>query len=80
MPLDAPPNSPPIGTAVCIAFTAWFSRTPFNINQTKCFVSSPRALQFTDKHGEVCPANWQPGSATMKPDPKGSQTYFANVK
>ncbi|XP_050403129.1 peroxiredoxin-2 [Patella vulgata] len=35
-----------------------------------------QAFQFTDKHGEVCPAGWKPGSATMKPDPKGSQTYF----
>eukprot|EP00178_Gracilaria_changii_P001859 TRINITY_DN12630_c0_g3_i1.p1 TRINITY_DN12630_c0_g3~~TRINITY_DN12630_c0_g3_i1.p1 ORF type:complete len:209 (-),score=29.07 TRINITY_DN12630_c0_g3_i1:98-700(-) len=34
------------------------------------------AFQFTDKHGEVCPANWKPGSKTMKPDPKGSQEYF----
>jgi len=38
------------------------------------------ALQFVEKHGEVCPANWQPGEATMKPDPKGSQDYFQKVK
>jgi len=36
-----------------------------------------QAFQFTDKHGEVCPAGWKPGKATMKPDPKGSQEYFA---
>ncbi|OQR70784.1 peroxiredoxin 1-like, partial [Tropilaelaps mercedesae] len=36
-----------------------------------------QAFQFTDKHGEVCPANWKPGSATMKPDPKDSKIYFA---
>lgn len=30
-------------------------------------------LQFTDVHGEVCPAGWKPGSKTMKADPKGSQ-------
>jgi len=36
-----------------------------------------QAFQFTDKHGEVCPANWKPGSATMKPDPEGSKAYFA---
>ncbi|XP_045157643.1 peroxiredoxin-like isoform X2 [Mercenaria mercenaria] len=36
-----------------------------------------QGFQFTDKHGEVCPANWKPGSDTMKPDPKGSQTYFS---
>jgi hypothetical protein len=29
-------------------------------------------LQFTDEHGEVCPANWTPGAATMKADPKES--------
>jgi len=38
------------------------------------------AFQFTDKHGEVCPANWTPGSASMKGDPKGSQEYFSKVK
>jgi len=36
-----------------------------------------QAFQFTDEHGEVCPAGWKPGKATMKPDPKGSQDYFA---
>ncbi|MFN8545704.1 MAG: peroxiredoxin [Candidatus Binatia bacterium] len=35
-----------------------------------------QAVQFTDKHGEVCPANWAPGKDTMKPDPQGSKTYF----
>ena len=35
-----------------------------------------QACQFTDKHGEVCPANWQPGSKTMKADPQGSKEYF----
>lgn len=29
-----------------------------------------KAFQFVDTHGEVCPANWQPGSKTMIPDPK----------
>jgi len=36
-----------------------------------------QAFQFTDKHGEVCPANWKPGADTMKPDPKGSKSYFS---
>lgn len=37
-----------------------------------------KAFQFVEKHGEVCPANWNPdgNSATIKPDPKGSQEYF----
>ncbi|XP_077295754.1 peroxiredoxin 2-like [Arctopsyche grandis] len=35
-----------------------------------------QAFQYTDKHGEVCPAGWKPGQKTMKADPKGSQEYF----
>lgn len=38
------------------------------------------AFQYVAKHGEVCPANWQKGSDTMKPDPKGSQEYFKKQK
>ena len=29
-----------------------------------------KAFQYVDTHGEVCPANWQPGQKTMIPDPK----------
>ncbi len=32
--------------------------------------------QYTAKHGEVCPAGWNKGADTMKPDPKGSKEYF----
>ena len=35
-----------------------------------------KALQFFEEHGEVCPANWHEGAATIKPDPKGSQEFF----
>ncbi|KFM58668.1 Peroxiredoxin 1, partial [Stegodyphus mimosarum] len=35
-----------------------------------------QAFQYTDKHGEVCPAGWKPGDDTMKPDPEGSKEYF----
>ncbi|XP_004365378.1 peroxiredoxin-2 [Capsaspora owczarzaki ATCC 30864] len=35
-----------------------------------------QAFQYTDKHGEVCPAGWTPGKATIKPDVKDSQEYF----
>lgn len=38
-----------------------------------------QAFQFTDKHGEVCPAGWKPGKETMKPSPKESQKYFNKV-
>lgn len=38
-----------------------------------------QAFQYTDKHGEVCPANWQPGSKTIKPDTKAAQEYFIDA-
>lgn len=38
-----------------------------------------QAFQFTDEHGEVCPAGWKPGDKTMKPDPKESKEYFEAV-
>lgn len=38
-----------------------------------------KAFQFVDKHGEVCPANWNPEKPTIKPDPRGSQEYFNKV-
>ncbi len=38
-----------------------------------------QAIQFNDKHGEVCPANWHEGSDSMKADPKGSKEYFRKV-
>ena len=35
-----------------------------------------QAFQFTDEHGEVCPAGWTPGKKTMKPDVTQSKAYF----
>lgn len=35
------------------------------------------ALQFTEKHGEVCPANWKPGEEGMKPTADGVAEYLA---
>lgn len=35
------------------------------------------AFQFTDKHGEVCPAGWTEGADTIKPNPVGSKEYFS---
>ncbi|PID29132.1 MAG: thioredoxin peroxidase [Candidatus Cloacimonadota bacterium] len=34
------------------------------------------ALQFTEKHGEVCPANWNEGDKSMKPTAEGLGEYF----
>eukprot|EP00638_Chattonella_subsalsa_P008311 CAMPEP_0117754654 /NCGR_PEP_ID=MMETSP0947-20121206/12950_1 /TAXON_ID=44440 /ORGANISM="Chattonella subsalsa, Strain CCMP2191" /LENGTH=362 /DNA_ID=CAMNT_0005573769 /DNA_START=108 /DNA_END=1196 /DNA_ORIENTATION=+ len=36
-----------------------------------------QAFQFVAEHGEVCPANWQPGEKTMVPDPDASLDYFS---
>ncbi len=34
------------------------------------------ALQFHEKHGEVCPANWKMGDAGMQANPKGVAEYL----
>jgi len=34
------------------------------------------ALQFTEEHGEVCPANWQEGESGMKPNDGGLKDWF----
>lgn len=34
------------------------------------------ALQFTEEHGEVCPAGWQKGQKGMKADPEGVASYL----
>jgi alkyl hydroperoxide reductase subunit AhpC len=40
-----------------------------------------QAFQFTDEHGEVCPADWDPkkNAATIKATPKDSKAYFASA-
>lgn len=35
------------------------------------------ALQFTEQHGEVCPANWRQGEDAMKPTAEGVAEYLA---
>jgi peroxiredoxin (alkyl hydroperoxide reductase subunit C) len=35
------------------------------------------ALQFTEEHGEVCPAGWRKGKAGMKPTAEGVASYLA---
>jgi peroxiredoxin (alkyl hydroperoxide reductase subunit C) len=35
------------------------------------------ALQFTEQHGEVCPANWREGEEAMKPTAEGVAEYLA---
>ena len=36
------------------------------------------ALQFTEEHGEVCPAGWNKGSAGMKASTEGVAEYLAD--
>ena len=35
------------------------------------------ALQFTEEHGDVCPANWKEGEEAMKPTAEGVADYLA---
>lgn len=44
-----------------------------NIDDT---VRVVKALQFHEEHGEVCPANWNTGDKTMKPNSQGLNEYF----
>lgn len=34
------------------------------------------ALQYFEKNGEVCPANWKEGARTIKPNLEGSKEFF----
>jgi peroxiredoxin (alkyl hydroperoxide reductase subunit C) len=34
------------------------------------------ALQYTESHGEVCPANWKKGETAMKATQEGLKSYF----
>ncbi len=36
------------------------------------------ALQFTEEHGDVCPANWRKGEEAMKPSADGVAKYLAD--
>ncbi len=38
------------------------------------------ALQFTEQHGEVCPAGWRKGDSGMKPDAEGVASYLTRNK
>ena len=44
-----------------------------NVSETLRMVD---ALQFSEKHGEVCPANWNPGDKSMKPTQSGLKDFF----
>jgi len=37
------------------------------------------ALQFTEEHGEVCPANWHKGEKAMTPTAEGVADYLSKV-
>ena len=44
-----------------------------NIEET---LRTLKALQFTEKHGEVCPAGWTEGAQSMKADSAGLKDFF----
>jgi peroxiredoxin (alkyl hydroperoxide reductase subunit C) len=37
-----------------------------------------KALQYTEKYGEVCPANWDEGKDAMKESRESVANYLAN--
>jgi len=39
-----------------------------------------QAFQFVREHGEVCPADWKPGTKSMKADWEKSKEYFSAPK
>ena len=45
-----------------------------NVDET---LRTLKALQFTEEHGEVCPAGWKEGKAAMSPDGEGVASYLA---
>ncbi|KAH0789213.1 thioredoxin peroxidase [Histomonas meleagridis] len=38
-----------------------------------------KGYQYVAKHGEVCPAQWEEGKDTIKPNPKDSKEFFSKV-
>ena len=36
------------------------------------------AVDFSEEHGEVCPANWHKGQKAMKPTSAGLKAYVAS--
>ena len=44
-----------------------------NVDETIRLV---KAFQYSDEHGEVCPASWKPGKATMKPGDEAQLKTF----
>ena len=40
------------------------------------FLRLVEALQYTEEHGEVCPANWKKGEKSMKTTQAGLKAYF----
>ena len=64
------------GTVILASCNYHFTKVQKNLVQHPRNFILFQAFQFTDEHGEVCPAGWKPGKATMKPDPEASKTYF----
>jgi len=44
-----------------------------------CALRQVKALQYNEKHGEVCPADWTEGAPTIVADPAGSKAFFKKV-
>ena len=62
-------------SAVLISKVSTVELTPL-LNE--CHLSQ-QAFQFSDKHGEVCPAKWKPGEKAIKPTKEGVSQYLASM-
>ncbi len=45
-----------------------------DVDEAQCMLD---ALQFHEKHGEVCPANWKAGDEAREPTADGVASYLA---
>jgi peroxiredoxin (alkyl hydroperoxide reductase subunit C) len=84
-----PPAAPSAGENAGVALRGLFLISPSGVLRQKTVNDLPvgrsvdetlrlvQAFQYTDVHGEVCPAGWNPGADTIKPSPKESLEYFS---
>ena len=83
-----PPAAPSAGENAGVALRGLFLISPSGVLRQKTVNDLPvgrsvdetlrlvQAFQFADEHGEVCPAGWTPGAATIVPEVAASKKYF----
>lgn len=63
------------GKGIIRSFTVNDSNVGRNVDETLRLL---QAFTHSDQYGDVCPANWKPGSATIIPDQDRKQEYFSS--